>query len=101
MRLVSTDLFGQKGLDYFMIRASFKFLYVLYVRGHASFAAAVPATANLFQFARLVIWRLCREETVCLVPAIGIFSWRLTEWERERTEVRFENLGYSVERWEW
>jgi hypothetical protein len=99
--LVSTDFFGPKGLDYFMHRASYNFLYVLDVRGHASFTAAVPAAANLFRFAGLVIWRMCREETVCLGPAIGIFSGRLTGREMERTEVLFEKLGYSVERWEW
>jgi hypothetical protein len=80
-RLVSTDLFGQKGLDYFMHRASYKFLYALDVLGHASFAAAVPAAANLFRFVGPLIWITCPEETVCLGPAIGIFSERLKERE--------------------
>jgi hypothetical protein len=100
-RLVSTDLFGLNGLDYFMHRASHNFLYVLDIRGHGSFMAAVPAATNLFRFAGPVIWRMCREETVCLGPAIGIFSGRLAERERERTEVLIEKLGHSVERWGW
>jgi hypothetical protein len=84
-----------------MHRASYNFLYVLDIRGHASFAAAVPAAANLFRYAGPVVWRMCREQTGFPDPAIGIFSGRVVEGEREGGEVLFGGLGYSVERWVW
>jgi hypothetical protein len=98
---VATDLYGPKGLDYYMHRASYNFLYVLDIRGHPSFAAAVPAAANLFRYAGAVVWRMCREETGCPDPAIGIFSGGVVEREGEGREVLFGGLGYSVERWGW
>jgi hypothetical protein len=98
---VATDLYGPKGLDYYMHRASYNFLYVLDVRGHANFAAALPAAANLFRYAGPVLWRMCREETACPDPAIGIFSKSVVEREAEGGEVLFAGLGYSVQRWGW
>ncbi|KAH7408671.1 hypothetical protein DE146DRAFT_646914 [Phaeosphaeria sp. MPI-PUGE-AT-0046c] len=100
-RLVVTDLYGPKGLDYYMHRASYNFLYVLDVRGHANFEAALPAAANLFRYASSVVWRMCQEEIECPGPAIGIFSNTVVEREGKDVEVLFGGLGYSMERWEW
>ena len=96
-----TDLYGPKSLDYYVHRASYNFLYVLDIRGHARFVAAVPAAANLFRYAGPVVWRMCREETRCPDPVIGIFSASIVEREGECGEVLFGGLGYSVERWGW
>jgi hypothetical protein len=69
-----TNLYGPKGLDYYMHRASYSFLYVLSIRGYPNSVAAVPATANLFRYAGPVVSRMCREVTRCPDPAIGILS---------------------------
>lgn len=100
-RLVATDLYGPKGLDYYMHRASYNFLYVLDVQGHAKFSTGLPAAANLFRYAGPVLLRMCQEETRCPEPPIGIFSESVVKKEGEGREVLFKGLGYSVERWEW
>jgi len=98
---VATDLYGPKEMDYFLHRASYNFLYVLDIRGHPNFTAAVPAAANLFRFAGPVVWRLCRAEAPCSGPLIGIYSEGEVERVREGGDVLFKGLGYSMERWAW
>jgi hypothetical protein len=98
---VATNLYGPRGLDYYMHRASYNFLYMLDIRGYPNFAAAVPATANLFRYAGPVVSRMCREVTRCPDPAIGIFSESVVAREGKGREVLFGGLGYSVERWVW
>jgi hypothetical protein len=98
---MATNLYGPRGPDYYIHRASYSFLYVLDIRGHPNFAAAVLATANLFRYAELVVLRICREATRCLDPAIGIFSESVVAREGKDGEVLFGELGHSVERWVW
>ncbi|KAF2819515.1 hypothetical protein CC86DRAFT_471968 [Ophiobolus disseminans] len=99
-RLVSTDMYGPGGLDYYMHRASYCFLRVLDVEGHPNFHGEVPATANLFRYASPVLLRLCREKKECPGPPIGIYAPRAAELGEGR-KLLFTELGYSMERWEW
>ncbi|KAI1084685.1 hypothetical protein F5B20DRAFT_576007 [Whalleya microplaca] len=98
-RLVSS---GNKkiGDTIFLHNASYRILRVLDVEGHPHFTGEVPAAANLFRYAALILLSLSREQPPPPDPPIGVYSSKAKEYSEDR-KVLWSEPGYSVSRWRW
>lgn len=100
-RLVTTKVKALGGVAFYMHRASHRFIRVLDVEGHPTFAGEIPAAANLFRYASPAILALCREKPSPPKDVdVGIFRVNPLE-HSEGKAVLWSQPGYSMERWLW